>query len=309
MADANLTEEKTSTEEKIMTESEFLEEQKAALKKNISVWTGVLINLLVVGLVLCLVVYGFLMVAMFVINLLFFLKTKKLLDRIENGEASVKEVYEFYESMGRRSIKLFAVNIFCGGGFGVIGTINDMKVSEAGMSDGLKILGEGYKDDRIANDPKAQWRYCIYCKRNKTEAFYIYKLTDGVICDGCLELDEANHLFRIAQPGEFDSARAGGGSGLVHPYSAIKGIAYEMIYEYDTPSDSNNGGWRYINLNSIVLPIDNPYLKEETFTLKKIPTDFFANSKKPQIEYAEQTVNELQEIFQKPVLEHRKLHR
>ena len=381
MEDTNITEAGISTEEnteeKTMTESEFLEAQKEALKKNIRVWTGVLIYLLVVGLVLCLIVYGFLMLTMFVINLLSFLKTKKLLEHIEKGEASVKEIYEYYEAMGRRSVKLFAVNIFCGGGFGVIGTINDMKVSEAGMSDGLKILGEGYKDERIANDPKAQWRYCIYCKRNKTEAFYIYKLTDGVICanclskyssmlpkraedpallnpsntahyipsekaianlsskdleeryeylkknqeeysgftptkvicDGCLELDEVNRLFRIAQPSEFDSARAGGGSGLVHPYSAVKGIAYEMIYEYDTPSDSNNGGWRYTNRNSIILPIDNPYLKEETFTLKKIPTDFFANSKKPQIEYAEQTVNELQVIFQKPVLGKRKMRR
>ena len=86
--------------------------------------------------------------------------------------------------------------------------------------------------------------------------------------------------------------------------------AYEMVYEYETPDDHTNGGWRYKDYNSIIFAIDdNPYLKEETFTLKKIPTGFFANSKKPQIEYAEQTVYELQEIFNKPVLEKRKLYR
>ena len=373
--------ENTSTEEiieeKPMTESEFLEAQKEALKKNIRIWTGVLIYLLVAGLVLCLIVYGIAMVTMFVINLLSFLKTKKLLDRLENGEVSVKEIYEYYQAMSRRSPKLFVINIFFGGIFGVIGTMNDMKVSENGMSEGLKILGEDYKNERVANDPKAQWKYCIYCKRNKTEAYYLYKMTDGmicssclskyssmlpkreedpalpslkvanyirpekslgklsskdleeryeylkknqeeysgftptkVICDGCLELDETNSLFRIAKAGDFDSDKAGVSSGLVHPYSAVKGIAYEMIYEYEHPDDHTNGGWRYKDLNSIVFAIDdNPYLKEETFTLKKIPTGFFANSKKPQIEYAEQTVNELKDIFNKPVLEKRKLHR
>ena len=94
-----------------MTESEFFEAQKEALKKNIKIWTGLLIYLLVVGLVLCIVLYGFFMLTMFVINLLSFLKTKKLLERIESGEASVKEVYEYYEALGRRTVKIFAVNI------------------------------------------------------------------------------------------------------------------------------------------------------------------------------------------------------
>lgn len=369
--------ENTFTDEKPMTEREFLEEQKAALKKNISTWTGVLIYLLVVGLVLCIVVYGVFMLTMFVINLLSFLKTKKLLERVESGEATVKEIYEYYEALGRRSVKIFAVNIFLGGAVAVIGTMNDMKLSENGMKVGEKILGEDYKDERIANDPNAQRKYCIYCKRNKTESFFrLYKLADGVICgnclskyasmlpkraedpalvkpsqkancitpekavatlsskdldarleylqknretyagfnptkvicDGCLELDEANSLFRIVVANDYDSERAGAISGLVHPYSAVKGIAYEKIYEYDAPSDHSNGGWRYVDNNSIVLAIDNPYLKEETFTLKKIPTNFFANSKKPQIEYAEQTVKELQAIFNKPVLESRRVY-
>ena len=379
MEDSNITEENISTEEnseeKVMTESEFLEAQKEALKKNIKIWTGLLIYLLVVGLVLCIVLYGFFMLTMFVINLLSFLKTKKLLERIENGEASVKEVYEYYEALGRRTIKIFAVNIFLAGGLGVIGTINDMKLSNDGMTEGEKILGDDYKNERIANDPNAKRKYCIYCKRNKTEAFYIYRLTDGVICanclskytsmlpkraedpellkpsntahyippekavanlsskdleeryeylkknqeeysgftptkvicDGCLELDETNSLFRVVSASDFDSTMAGDPSGLVHPYSAVKGIAYEMIYEYEAPDDHTNGGWKYTNHNSIILAIDNPYLKEETFTLNRIPTGFFASSKKPQIEYSEQTVKELQEIFQKPVLGKRKV--
>ena len=388
-AEVNTVEEKTaeeSVEEKTaeetaekepMSESEYIEAQKEALKKNIRTWIIILVYLLVVGLVLCLIIYGFLMVAMFVVNLIFFLRTKKFLEEIENGEADVKDIYEFYESMGNRSVKLFALNIFCGGLLGVIGTISDMKVASAGRVEGEIILGDDYKNERISQDVNAKWHYCVYCKRNKSEAFHLYKLTDGVICgnclspyssmlekraedpavltskntayfvspehsigglsskeleerleylkknqeeysdftptkvlcDGCLEIDETNSLFRVVPVSEFDSGRGGATSGLVHPYSAIKGIAYEMIYEYDYPTDNDNGGWRYTNRNSIILAIDNPYLREETFTLKEIPTKFFANSKKPQIEYAEQKVNELHEIFDKPILDRRKMRR
>lgn len=365
-------------EEKTMTESEFLEAQKAALKKNILIWTGVLIYLLVGGLVLCLLLYGFLMLIMFVINLVFFLKTKKLLKRIENGEAGVKEIYEFYEAMGKRSLITFTFNLFCGGGLGLIGTISDMKVASDGMKVGEIILGDDYKNERIARDPGAKWKYCIYCKRNKAEsAFRLYRLRDGVICDnclskyspmlpkraedpallnpseithyirpekavgslsskdleeryeylkknqeeysdftptrviydGCLELDEVNYLFRIAPASEFDSIRAGAASGLVHPYSAVKGIAYELVFEYEIETENSSGGWTYTKLNSIILAIDNPYLKEETFMLKKIPTKLLESSQKPQIEYAKQTVKELQEIFNAPVMEKRKLYR
>jgi hypothetical protein len=122
-----------------------------------------------------------------------------------------------------------------------------------------------------------------------------------------LELDENNSLFRIASASDFDSTRTGVSSGLVHPYSTVKGIAFEMIYEYETPYDDTSGGWKYTGYNSIILAIDNPYLKEETFTLKHIPTKLFESSKKPQNEYSEQMVKELQEIFNKPVLESRKL--
>lgn len=156
---------------KIMTESEFFEAQKEALKKNIKIWTGLLIYLLVVGLVLCIVLYGFFMLTMFVINLLSFLKTKKLLERIESGEASVKEVYEYYEALGRRTVKIFAVNILLAGGLGVIGTINDMKLSNDGMTEGEKILGDDYKNERVASDPNAKRKYCIYCKRKKLKHF------------------------------------------------------------------------------------------------------------------------------------------
>ncbi|MCR4815138.1 MAG: hypothetical protein K5879_09975 [Lachnospiraceae bacterium] len=372
MDGTNLKEE--TFEETPMTESEYLEAQKEAIKKNLRIWTGLLIYLLVVGLVLCILIYGVAMLVMFVINLLGFLKTKKLLERIENGEAGVKEVYEYYEALGRRTVKIFAVNIFLAGGLGVLGTINDMKLSADGMSVGAEILGEEYKDERIANDPNAKWKYCIYCKNNKTESFFkLHKLTDGVICnqclskytamlpkraedpallpahktahyispdstirslsskdleerleylkknqeeysfftptrvicDGCLELDEMNFLFRVASATEFNSTEVGNPSGLIHPYSAVKGIAYEMIYEYDSSGDHSE--WRYTRNNSIVLAIDNPYLKEETFRLKGVPSAFFASSKKTQNDYSEQIVNELQEIFKKPVLEKRKL--
>ncbi len=376
-------EENTSSEENIeektMTESEYIEAQKEAFKKNIRIWTGVLIYILVAGVITCILVYGFIMLIMFVINLLFFLKTKKFLKQIENGEAGVKEIYEYYESISRRSGLFFVLNLFCAGGFGLIGTIHDMRISAFGMEEGEKILGDDYKNERIANDANAQWNYCIYCKRNKTETFFrkLYRMQDGVICDdclspytsmlpkrtedpallkhreithcanssksvgklsskdleerleylkknqedysgftptrvicdGCLELDETNSLFRIATASEFNSTTVGEPSGLVHPYSAVKGIAYEMVYEYVTPNDDNNGGWTYENYNSIIFAIDNPYLKEETFALAKVPTKFFESSKKPQNEYAEQTVKELSEIFNAPVLESRKLHR
>jgi hypothetical protein len=372
------TEEPKAEEENVMSESEYIEAAKESLKKNLRTWTGVLIFLIVVGLPLCLVAYGVLMVAMFVVNLLFYLRTKKFLQSVENGEADVKDIYEFYESMGRRSVKLFALNLLCGGLFGVIGTVSDMKTSQIGMIEGEKILGDDYKNERIAQDANAKWKYCIYCKRNKQEAFYhLYKLSDGVICsdclspynsmfpkrgedpltvkakgvahyvspssitmrysskdleerleyleknkeeyadftptkvtcDGCLEIDEKNSLFRIVPASEFDSGRAGGTSGLVHKFSELKGIAYEMIYEYDTPSESDSGGWRYTYHNSLVFALDHPYLNAETLTLKQIPTKFFSISKKPQLEYAEQTVNELHEIFNTPVLPFRKVHR
>jgi len=372
MDGTNLKEE--TFEETPMSESEYLEAQKEAIKKNLRIWKFEFIYLLVVGLVLCLLLYGFAMLVMFVVNLLSYRKTKKLLERIENGEADVKEVYEYYEALGRKSGKFLVLNFFFGGGFGVIGTMFDAKLSSTGMSVGEKILGDDYKNERIANDPNAKWNYCIYCKRNKTEAsFLLSRLTDGVICDkclspyksmlpkraedpallpahktahcitpdstirslsskdleerleylkknqeeyscftptrvicdGCLELDEMNFLFRVASATEFNSTEVGTPSGLIHPYSAVKGIAYEMIYEYDSSGDHSE--WRYTRNNSIVLAIDNPYLKEETFRLKGVPTAFFASSKKTQNDYSEQIVNELQEIFKKPVFEKRKL--
>ena len=364
--------------EKIIMENEFLETQKKALKDNIRIWTGVLIYLLVVGLILCLLLYGFLMLIMFVIDLIFLLKTKELLKRVENGEAGVKEIYEFYENVRKRTGTLLAFNLTCGGVIGVIGSISDNKVSIDGMKKGEKILGDDYWNERVAKDPNAKLKYCIYCKRNKTKAsFHLYRMSDGVICnnclskyssmlpkraenpmflpptkithytkpestigglslkdledrfeylkknqedysdfaptrvicDGCLELDETNSLFRIATASEFDSAKAGVASGLVHPYSAIKGIAYEMIYEYAPPNEDGNGRWNYMFCNSIILAIDNPYLGEETFTLKELKGKKFESYQNIQIKYAEQTVKELQEIFNAPVMEKRILYR
>ena len=146
-----------------------------------------------------------------------------------------------------------------------------------------------------------------YLKKNQED--YSDFTPTRVICDGCLELDETNSLFRIATASEFDSAKAGVASGLVHPYSAVKGIAYEMIYEYDPPSEEFNGAWYYVFCNSIILAIDNPYLGEETFTLNKLESKKFESYKNIQIKYAEQMVKELQEIFNAPVMEKRILYR
>ena len=370
-------EEKKVWDEKAI--NEFMQEQVKALKTCFRVWIGVLAYLLIVGLVACLIVYGVLMVGMFVVNLIFLLKTHKFLKRLENGEVDVKELYEFYESMGRGDLKLFVLNILCGGLFGVIGTIYELHIGEKALRAGEEILGDDYKKERVSSDPNAKWHYCMYCKKNKREGYRLYKMTDGVICydcaqkyvsmlpkrtsspmdikengitakfpvenalaklsskdledrleykkqnleqysnfaptkvicDGCLELDETNSLFRIAEVKEdrYDSAKYGIPSGLVHPYSAVLGICYEMVYEYDDgTSDQSIGRWRYTNYNTIVFAIDDKYLKEEVFTLQIIPTKVFSNSKKPQIENAEQTVKELQEIFNKPVLPVRKLH-
>ena len=84
-----------------------------------------------------------------------------------------------------------------------------------------------------------------------------------------------------------------------------------MVYEYEEGyGEDSISKWVYKDTNTIVLAIEDKYLKEEVFTLNKVPTEtgWFANTKKPQIDYAEQTVKELQEIFNKPVLPARKLH-
>ena len=192
--------------EKIIMENEFLETQKKALKDNIRIWTGVLIYLLVVGLILCLLLYGFLMLIMFVIDLIFLLKTKDLLKRVENGEAGVKEIYEFYENVRKRTGILLAFNLTCGGVIGVIGSISDNKVSIDGMKKGEKILGDDYWNERAAKDPNAKLKYCIYCKRNKTKAsFHLYRLSDGVICNNCLSKYSSIHKNNtLYQTGEHD---------------------------------------------------------------------------------------------------------
>ena len=363
--------------------NEFMEEQKQAIKKCTHVWIGVLAYLLIIGIVACFIVYGVLMLGMFVVNLIFFLKTNKFLKSFENGEVDLKALYSFYEKMGGRAVKLFALNIFCGGLFGVIGNIYEMRIAGSGLKTAEEILGDDFKEERKAADPNAKWHYCIYCKKNKREGYRLYKLKDGVIChdcvqkyvsmlpkrtanpkdvkekavtsimpfenaiarlglssqdledrleylnqnkeqyadfnptkiicDGCLELDEAKSLFRIAEVHEdrYDSARNGIPSGMVHPYSAVTGICYEMVYEYEQGyGEDSISKWEYTKTNTIVLTIDDKYLTEEVFTLTSIPTKLFANSKKPQIEYSEQTIKELQEIFvNATVLPMRKLHR
>ena len=361
--------------------NEFMEEQKKALKTCTHVWIGVLAYLLIVGIIACFIVYGVLMLAMFVVNLIFFLKTQKFLKSFENGEVDLKALYGFYEKMGSRALKLFTPNLLCGGLFGVIGSIYEMRIAGKALPVAEKILGDDFKEERKAADPNAQWHYCIYCKKNKREGNHLFKMKDGVICkdcldkycpmlpkrtvdpmlvkgngiasipnidrilpqfalkdledrleylkqnneqysdftptkvicDGCLELDEAKSLFRVVRADEdiYNSAKNGMPSGLIHPYSVVKGICYEMVYEYEEGyGEDSISKWVYKDTNTIVLAIEDKYLKEEVFTLNKVPTEtgWFANTKKPQIDYAEQTVKELQEIFNKPVLPARKLH-
>ena len=74
-------EEKKVWDEKAI--NEFMEEQKKALKTCTHVWIGVLAYLLIIGIVACFIVYGVLMLGMFVVNLIFFLKTKKFLKSLE----------------------------------------------------------------------------------------------------------------------------------------------------------------------------------------------------------------------------------
>ena len=364
-----------------MEEEAFKQEQIKKLKTSFLVWIGVFAYLLIVGIVMCFVGYGILMLAMIVVNLIFALKVSKFRKRIESGEADVKEIYSFYESLYRRDKAFIVVNLLCGGLFGVIGTMYEMSVVSKGLLGAEKILGESFKEERAAADPNAQWHYCIYCKRNRREGYSLIKLSDGVICaecekkyksmlpkrlsdpmnvkdndtvlccrdedairelklsskdledrlahlnenkaryanftptkticDGALELDEANLLFRVVEVPRnvYNSARVGCPSGLVYPYSAVKGVCYEKIYEYEDGSDDSFGRWRYTDYNSIVLAVDDPYLNAEVFTLDKIPTKFFSSTSKPQIEHAEQTVKELEKLFGKPALPPRKVRR
>ena len=372
-------EEKKVWDEKAI--NEFMEEQKKAIKKCTHVWIGVMAYLLIIGIVACFIVYGVLMLGMFVVNLIFFLKTQKFLKSFENGEVDLKTLYGFYEKMGSRALKLFTLNLLCGGLFGVIGSIYEMRIAGKALPVAEEILGDDFKEERKAADPNAQWHYCIYCKKNKREGNHLFRLKDGVICkdcldkycsmlpkrsvdpmlvkgngiasipnidrilpqfalkdledrleylkqnneqysdftptkvicDGCLELDEAKSLFRVVRADEdiYNSAKNGMPSGLIHPYSVVKGICYEMVYEYEQGyGEDSVSKWEYKDTNTIVLAIEDKYLKEEVFTLNKVPTEtgWFANTKKPQIDYAEQTVKELQELFNKPALPARKLH-
>lgn len=148
-----------------------------------------------------------------------------------------------------------------------------------------------------------------YLKENNEK--YSYFSPTKTLCDGCMEFDEKNSLFRIVKsPDEsFDSTNKGIPTGLIHPYSAVQGVCYEMIYEWrdDYSSDSTGGYYSYTNTNTIVVAIEDKYITEEMFVLKQIPTKFLENSKKPQIDYAENTLNELHEIFDKPILPVRKI--
>ena len=370
---------KTADEEVI---KEFIEEQLKKQKTCFIIYIAVLAYLVIVGLPACLLLYGIVMLIMFVVNLLIFLKRKKFVQSIENGEAGVKEIYEYYEKAQGTGVLMLLLNFFCGGALSCILNLYELNFMAKALKKGEEILGDDYKNERIANDPNAQWNYCMYCKKNGRESSGLVRLSDGVLCrdcisiytsmlpqrnqkaidvkekevtqllrideaisrlslsskdleeryeylkqnnekysdftptkvlyDGCLELDEDKSLFRVvtSEDKSFDSERNGGPTGLIHPYSDVQGICYEMVYEYNSHSEDEYafGRYEYKKINTIVLAIEDKYLTEEIFTLKKISTKLLANDKKPQIEYAEKTVNELHEIFDKPILPVRKLH-
>jgi len=142
----------------------------------------------------------------------------------------------------------------------------------------------------------------------KNQEMYSDFTPTKVLYDGCLELDEEKSLFRIARvcDDDFVSTKNGLPSGLIHPYSEVTGVCYEMIEHYSEYEDSDThtktGSWVYTDCNSIVIMLDNKYMTEETFLLRKIKTSLFNLSKKPHKELAEKTVNEIHEIFDKPIM-------
>ena len=359
----------------------FKQEQVKALKTSLLIWAGTLAYLFIFGLVACLFLYGLLMLIMLVINLVNTLKSLKFVKKIEKGEADMKEIYHFYEGMDRRNRSLFVLNFLCGGIFGMIGTIYEMRIATKALDTAEEILGDDFKNERAAADKNAKMNYCFYCKKNSREGYKLYRMKDGVIChgcvmkyapmlpkrtenpldvtgkkfssfmkidraitklglsskdleerieylkrnneqysyfsptkvlyDGCLELDEANLLFRVAAVNEanYDSTKNGIPSGLIHPYSDVQGICYEKVFEYDNGiANDTFPEWRYSKSHTIVLAVSDRYLTEEVFTLKKLPSKGFSDPVVPQINYAKQTVEELHEIFGKPVLNPRVFH-
>ena len=149
-----------------------------------------------------------------------------------------------------------------------------------------------------------------YLKQNNEQ--YSYFSPTKVLYDGCLELDEANELFRIVAVNEdhYDSTQNGGPSGLIHPYSDVLGVCYEKVYEYDNNSNYEYSlpEWEYTKKHTIVIAISDRYLTEEVFTLKTLPSKGFSDPVIPQINYAKQAVEELHGIFGKPALQARILH-
>ncbi len=366
--------------------NEFKQDQIKALKTSLLVWAGTLAYLLIFGLVACLFLYGFLMLIMFVINLICALKSLKFMKKIEKGEADLKEIYYFYEGMNGRCMIMFCLNLFCGGLFGLIGTIYEMRIAQKALDLGEEILGDDFKNERVAADRNARMNYCVFCKKNRREGYKLYRIADGVIChecagkyvamlpkrtenpmdvtgkkfssflpfdravlklglsskdleerleyrkqnnemysyfsptkilyDGCLELDEANSLFRVVAVNDgkygydsFNSARNGVPSGLIHPYSDVLGICYEKVYRYDDGVTYETiPEWEYTKTQTIVLAISDKYLTEEVFTLKTLPSKGYSDPIVPQIKYAKQAVEELHEIFGKPVLNARVFH-
>lgn len=147
----------------------------------------------------------------------------------------------------------------------------------------------------------------------KNQEMYSNFSPTKVMCDGCLELDENNSLFRIVGVwnDDFTSTKNGIPSGLIHPYSEVTGICYEMIYHYsesyDDDTHTKTGSWVYTDCNSIVFTFDSEYISEESFMLKRIETSLFNLSKKPHKEFAEKTINELHEILGAPILPAREI--
>jgi len=126
--------------------------------------------------------------------------------------------------------------------------------------------------------------------------------------EGCLELDENQKLFRVRniETDNYSSNKFDTATELVFPYSAVKGYYFEKVYRLNSGDDA--GIWEYSKYNNIVMEIDDKYVKQEMFCLRRIIGGFFKSDRKPNIQIAQDALNQLYSVFQKPILKEKKLY-
>ncbi|MBP5275920.1 MAG: hypothetical protein J6Z07_03900 [Lachnospiraceae bacterium] len=353
---------------------EFVQQQVKAMKTSYILWWIVLGIQGLISLSTMMVVYGFLVLAVFIFNIVFCYHEVQYYKSVEACGWEPEDVLNYMQKTKKRSLIMLIPNLIFGAGVGCIGNIYDLVMANKALKQKKEIIGDADLNDLMKVDPNIDWDHCAICNKTEADDVGIYKLKDGAVCsdcmasheglvpqraenslyvkkrahfvhmdvallkvtvdnlkerfenfkknqemypnftptkvlyDGCLELDENNSLFRIAKVwnDDFTSTQNGFPSGLVHPYSEVTGVCYEMIHHYyeteDSETHTKSGSWVYTDRNSIVIVLDNKYMTEETFLLKKIETSFFNFSKKPHVEYAEKVVKEISEIFGKPVM-------